>query len=109
MTNEWHQAEWNENSADYARNRGWKVGTILIGKPIVHRGVVYETDRRIRITAIGEECVLAVPVDGKYRENSWRFCSREWKEYEEEHTHAWTAAYDDLGDSWLECNCGAER
>lgn len=45
---------------------GWKVGTRLVGDGEV-----------IRITAIGEESILAVDDDG---ENLWTLADREWRE-----------------------------
>lgn len=40
-----------------------------------------------------------------------RFQAEAYRQDEQEpvHEHQWTAAYDDTGDSWLECNCGAEK
>lgn len=65
------------SSADLCRANGWAAGTILEGD----EGYGPE---RIRITAIGENEILAVRADdkpGHFRgENSWCLRCREWRE-----------------------------
>lgn len=68
------------NWAEYAKSRGWGVGTVLIGSPIIRDGKQIESGRRIRITALGESTVLAVCEDHGCWESSWEFSSREWTE-----------------------------
>ena len=69
-----------EYPANHSRKMGWTVGTILEGSPIILDGKKIEDGLIIQITAIGENLVLAKRLDKSWRESSWEFTSREWKE-----------------------------
>lgn len=65
-------------AADICRARGWTAGTLLVGD----EGYGPEV---IRITAVGEQIVLARTVSRngkgvKSNEDSWCFACRDWKE-----------------------------
>lgn len=73
--------------ADFLRENGVEVGDFLLGDPIVSEGRVIELPVFVRITAIGDELVLARKVtspayagsEGYGREGSWSFADREWR------------------------------
>jgi len=82
------------SAADLCRFRGWGPGTVLEGIERDHvTGEVYCADR-IRLTAIGEQLVLARGVErapprgdthGAFElhddyESSWSLSAREWRE-----------------------------
>lgn len=48
-----------QTPASFLREQGWGVGTVLAGSPIMSGSTQIERARRFRITAIGEESVLA--------------------------------------------------
>jgi hypothetical protein len=57
------------NDAQRCRRNGWKVGDVL-----------QDTDgRRIRLTAIGEECVLAVQILRIWEESWEEWCGKGWE------------------------------
>lgn len=58
--------------AETCRLNGWSVGTVLVGD----EGYGPTT---IRITAIGEESILAARA-GSRRESTWTLACREWEE-----------------------------
>ena len=69
-----------ETDADYARRRGWVPGTLLAGDE--GYGVTV-----IKITAIGEQKVMAYAVshkgkatDGATYEGMWTFAYRDWQQ-----------------------------
>lgn len=61
------------SDADYARTRGWDVGTRLTG----YEGNASDT---ITITALGRSHVLAVADGRDGRESMWTFRCRDWQE-----------------------------
>jgi hypothetical protein len=70
------------SSAAFVTAEGWRVGTLIRGGPIVYQGEQIERPRLVRITAIGERCVLGrTLIDGEtrwYSEMSLGFDSRDW-------------------------------
>ena len=61
------------SSAEICRANGWRRGTILVGKE------GRSTDR-VRITAVGDDCVLAVMIDEpRDFEGDFDITAREWK------------------------------
>lgn len=48
-----------QTPASFLREQGWDVGTILAGSPILRGSTQVERGQRFRVTAIGEEAVLA--------------------------------------------------
>lgn len=70
-----------KTSAEVAKERGWRVGTVLAGSAIRNEGgAVIEGPLRIKITAIGRDMVLACREGYGHwiNESSWGFDSREW-------------------------------
>jgi len=62
------------SAAEVVRAMGWGVGTHLVGD----EGYGPTT---IQITAVGENEILARPVDSKrFREGTWTLAHRDWKE-----------------------------
>lgn len=69
------------SEADFVHRQGWKPGTVLEGKPVVRNGQQIESGKIVRITAIGEQQVLAREVrDGvEDGECAWTFTLRQWR------------------------------
>lgn len=92
---------YDESEAAFLARHGVGVGAVLYGEPIVDdQGRRIERARQFRVTAIGEQSVLArtavITDDGVpdvwHRETNVTFSSREWTVVEsgDSETHVWT-------------------